>query len=51
VAAHVESFGSSIVVLGSFNPVIFSPDWLEFHKLIGKDDAASARKSDAFILV
>ena len=44
MAASVEIFGSAIVVLGSFNPAIFTPDWLEQHKLIGAEDAEKARQ-------
>ena len=38
-----EIFGSSIVLVGSFNPSIFTADWLEAHQLIGADDAEYAR--------
>lgn len=34
-----EIYGASIVVTGNFNPVIFTPDWLRLHKLIGEGDA------------
>jgi len=44
VAASLEIFGSAIVVLGAFNPAIFTPDWLEHHKLIGGEDADKARQ-------
>jgi hypothetical protein len=37
---------SSVVVLGSFNPAIFTPDWLEQNELIGSADAEVARNSD-----
>jgi len=35
---------SVIVVVGDFNPAIFSPDWLERNKLIGEGDAIAARE-------
>ena len=38
-----EIFGSSIVLVGSFNPSIFTADWLEVHQLIGAGDAEYAR--------
>jgi hypothetical protein len=50
MAARLELFGSSVVALGSFNPVLFSPDWLERNKLIGKEDAEAARKGENFML-
>lgn len=36
-------FTSAIVAIGDFNPAIFSPDWLEGNKLIGKGDADAVR--------
>jgi hypothetical protein len=47
--ASVEIFGSSIVVLGSFNPAIFTPDWLERYELIGKEDADKARQGEIVV--
>lgn len=44
VAATVEIFGSAVVVVGSFNPPIFTPDWLANHNLIGNEDADKARQ-------
>lgn len=41
---NAEILTSSIVVVGDFNPAIFSPDWLERNKLIGEGDAATARE-------
>ena len=42
--AHTpEILTSSIVVVGDFNPAIFSPDWLERNGLIGKGDADTVR--------
>jgi hypothetical protein len=40
-----EVFTSSVVALGRFNPAIFTPDWLEFNRLIGRDDAQGVRES------
>ncbi len=39
-----EILTSAIVAVGDFNPAIFSPDWMERNKLIGKDDADSVRE-------
>ena len=41
-----EYLASSIIVLGNFNPAIFSPDWLERNDLIGSEDADIARNPD-----
>jgi hypothetical protein len=38
-----EILASSIIVVGNFNPAIFSPDWLEKNGLIGNEDAEVAR--------
>jgi hypothetical protein len=35
--------GISIVVLGNFNPTIFSPAWFRLHNLIGKSEADEAQ--------
>ena len=40
-----EIFGSSIVLVGQFNPAIFTADWLERNSLIGSEDAEYARAS------
>lgn len=45
-----DIFSSSIVAVGAFNPAIFSPDWLERNKLIGKGDADEATKSPGLII-
>lgn len=39
-----DIFTASIVVLGNFNPAIFSPDWLARNNLIGEGDATVARE-------
>jgi len=39
VAHAAEIFNAVIVVVGDFNPAIFTPDWLVQSQLIGKDDA------------
>lgn len=39
-----EILTSAIVVLGHFNPAIFSPDWMEKNSLIGSGDAESVRQ-------
>jgi hypothetical protein len=46
VAHTAEIFASSILVVGDFNPAIFSPEWLERNDLIGSDDANSVRDGD-----
>src|SRR5256885_1377182 len=48
--ATIEIFGATIVALGTFAPAGFTPDWLEKHQLIGKDDAEAARTSKNFIV-
>ena len=50
MAATLEIFDSSIVALGSFNPAIFSPDWLERNSLIGVTDADAAKQRDSIIV-
>lgn len=44
MAYSSEIFTSSIVAVGDFNPVIFTPDWLERNNLIGEGDAIDARE-------
>ncbi len=41
---QAEILNSAIVVIGDFNPSIFSPDWLERNELIGEGDAVVARE-------
>lgn len=38
----LEIDGTSIVILGGFNPPIFSPAWLRLHRLIGEEEADKA---------
>lgn len=47
---YPEILGSSVVVLGAFNPAILTPDWLERNKLIGQDDADVARQDLSFVV-
>lgn len=35
--------GTSIVLLGAFNPAIFQPRWLEIHNLVRPEEAGSAK--------
>jgi hypothetical protein len=49
VPYSADIFGSSVVLVGSFNPAIFTPDWLERNKLIGTGDADYARSSKNFL--
>lgn len=44
MAYTAEILTSAIIVVGDFNPAIFSPDWLEGNKLIGKGDADMVRE-------
>lgn len=39
----LESESANIVLVGSFNPAIFHPDWLLRHDLISKDDHKGAK--------
>lgn len=45
-----DLLSSTIVVVGSFNPRIFSPDWLEKNELIGPNDAEYARNASDLII-
>jgi len=45
-----ESFSSTIVAVGQFNPAIFSPNWLKQNELIGADDAEDAVQSPSLIV-
>ena len=47
---QAEIFASSIVCIGSFNPPILTPGWLERHKLIGSQDAEAARLSEPLLI-
>jgi hypothetical protein len=42
--AELRDTNVSTVLLGRFNPLIFSPEWLETNKIIGPEEAASARE-------
>lgn len=44
-----EIFGSSIIALGSFNPAIFSADWLQQNNLIGSADAEDAKSKGSYV--
>ena len=50
MAYSAEIFTAGIVVLGDFNPAIFSPDWLERNGLMGQADAEFASKSESLVL-
>lgn len=50
MAATIESFGSSIVAVGNFNPPIFSPDWLNKNGLIGDGDVAFAKNAASYAI-
>lgn len=50
MAYSAEIFTAGIVVLGDFNPAIFSPDWLERNGLIGQADAEFASQSESLVL-
>lgn len=49
-AASIEMLTSAIVVVGDFNPSIYSPDWLEGSQLIGAADADGARQHENLVL-
>jgi hypothetical protein len=38
----VRDTKASVVAVGSFNPLIFQPHWLEKHDLIGEHEAKAA---------
>ena len=40
---NLESEDASIVLVGSFNPAIFHPEWLLRHQLITQDDVKGAK--------
>lgn len=46
----LEKFGANIVVVGNFNPRIFTVDWLERNELIGPDDAETARQEKEMLV-
>jgi hypothetical protein len=50
MARNPEIFGSAIVAIGTFNPVIFTPDWLERNNLIGVEDASVARQDNSLLI-
>ena len=50
MSRQAEIFASSIVCVGSFNPPILTPGWLERHKLIGSQDAEAARSSKPLLI-
>lgn len=43
-------FHSAIVAVGSFNPAIYSPDWLLRFGLIGEADALAAKESKGIVV-
>lgn len=45
-----EIYESSIIVIGNFNPAIFSPFWLEKNNLIGSEDAKGALTSPNLLI-
>lgn len=46
----LEIFGASVVLVGDFNPAIFTPDWLEKHQLLGAADAEFARNNEGTVI-
>jgi hypothetical protein len=42
--------GAAIILLGSFNPGIFQPDWLASQNLISSDEATAATEKEDFIV-
>lgn len=47
--SSLEIFANTVVLLGNFNPRIFTPDWLEKNSLIGPADAEAARQGEMAI--
>jgi len=46
----LEIFAAQLIVVGSFNPPIFSPEWLKSHGLIGSDDCDAAIQNDSYAI-
>jgi hypothetical protein len=46
----LEVFGSQVVVVGSFNPPVLTPGWLEANKLIGSGDAEFAMQNESLAI-
>src|ERR1700734_3239094 len=40
----LREVNGSVVVIGSFNPLIFQPEWLAAHDIIGPREAETARQ-------
>ena len=38
----VQQEGAQVVVVGRFNPAVFSPSWFEAHQMVGPEQAADA---------
>jgi hypothetical protein len=49
MAHTLEVWSAQIVAVGSFNPAIFSADWLEKNRLLGESDSEFARKSQSYV--
>lgn len=41
---ELRDMSASTVLVGRFNPLIFSPEWLQTHNVIGPQEAAQARE-------
>lgn len=50
MAHTLEVLGAQIVAVGSFNPAIFTADWLDKNQLLRDSDAAFARKSESYVI-
>jgi hypothetical protein len=50
VTRSPEIVGTSIVVVGSFNPAIFSPDWFYGKKLLGQSDCEYAQSAPSLVV-
>lgn len=46
----LDIFASQVVVVGSFNPPVLTPSWLEANKLIGSGDAEFAMQSESLAI-
>ncbi|HEX2828169.1 MAG TPA: hypothetical protein VHP37_17575 [Burkholderiales bacterium] len=45
-----EKFSGNVVIVGDFNPAVFSPAWLERNQLIGEADARTAVEDDDLVV-
>ena len=46
----LEIFRAQIVLVGDFNPPIFSPEWLNANGLLGDDDTTDAKEHESLVI-